>query len=120
MSFSDIKTLGYRIYDAFNARDIAAAEELFAPDFISHAMGTVGGLRETLTRLFTRYPDHHVVVEDALVEGDRFALRVTVHGIPGTSEQSLPTMIEFFRTENGKVVEVWGAGSGFPPRHLDG
>ena len=38
MTASDIKTLGYRIYEAFNARDIAAAEELFAPDFISHAL----------------------------------------------------------------------------------
>jgi len=35
MAETDIKTLGYRIYDAFNARDIVAAEELFAPNFVS-------------------------------------------------------------------------------------
>ena len=64
MAEPDMKTLGYRIYDAFNARDIAAAEELFAPNFISHALGTVGGLRTSLTSLFTKYPAIHVVVED--------------------------------------------------------
>jgi predicted SnoaL-like aldol condensation-catalyzing enzyme len=116
MTAIDIKTLGYRIYDAFNARDIAAAEELFAPNFISHAAGTIGGLRESLTRLFTKYPDFHVVVEDLLVEGDKFALRMTVHGIPFHPGRSQPTMMEFFRTENGRVVEVWGAGSGFVER----
>lgn len=116
MAEHDIKTLGYRIYDAFNARDIEAAEELFAPDFFSHATGTVGGLRESLTRLFTKYPDFHVVIEDQLVEGDRFALRMTIHGIPRVPERPEPMMMEFFRTRDGRVVEVWGAGSGFVER----
>jgi predicted ester cyclase len=116
MAEPDMKTLGYRIYDAFNARDIAAAEELFAPDFVSHAAGTVGGVRASLTRLFTKYPDFHVVVEDLLVDGDKFALRMTIQGIPRAPEGPEPTMMEFFRTENGRVVEVWGAGSGFVER----
>ncbi len=76
MTESDIKTLGYRIYEAFNARDIAAAEELFAPDFISHALGTVGGLRQSLTSLFTKYPAIHVIVEDQLVDGDKVVCRL--------------------------------------------
>ena len=116
MTASDIKTLGYRIYEAFNARDIAAAEELFAPDFISHALGTVGGLRQSLTSLFTKYPTIHVVVEDLLVEGDKIALRMTIQGLPRVPGQPEPTMMEFFRTQNGRVVEVWGAGSGFAAR----
>ena len=81
MAEPDMKTLGYRIYDAFNARDIAAAEELFAPNFISHALGTVGGLRTSLTSLFTKYPAIHVVVEDLLVEGDKVALRMAIQGV---------------------------------------
>lgn len=116
MTASDIKTLGYRFYDAFNARDIEAAEELFAPDFISHALGTVGGLRTSLTSLFTKYPALHVVVEDQLVDGDKIALRMTIQGLPRVPGQPEPTMMEFFRTENGRVVEVWGAGSGFAAR----
>jgi len=116
MTASDIKTLGYRIYDAFNARDIEAAEELFAPDFISHALGTVGGLRQSLTSLFTKYPDFHVVVEDQLVDGDKVALRMTIQGVPRVPGRPQPTMMEFFRAENGRVVEVWGAGSGFVER----
>ena len=116
MTASDIKTLGYRIYEAFNARDIAAAEELFAPDFISHALGTVGGLRQSLTSLFTKYPDIHVIVEDQLVDGDKVALRMTIQGVPRVPGRPEPTMMEFFWTENGRVVEVWGAGSGFMAR----
>jgi predicted ester cyclase len=112
MAETDIKTLGHRIYDAFNARDIARAEELFAPNFVSHAAGTVGDLRKSLTRLFTNYPDIHFVVEDLLVEGDKFALRLTIHGIPLVPERPQPTLMEFFRTEKGRVVEIWGAGSG--------
>ena len=116
MAESDVKALGYRFYEAFNARDIDAAEELFTPDFVSHAAGTVGGLRTSLTSLFVRHPNIRVVIEDALVDGDKFALRMTVHGIPHAPEGPLPAMIEFFRTENGRVVEVWGAGSGFVAR----
>jgi|SRR5881398_3183956 len=116
MAEPDMKTLGYRIYDAFNARDIAAAEELFAPNFISHALGTVGGLRTSLTSLFTKYPAIHVVVEDLLVEGDKVALRMAIQGVPRVPGRPEPTMMEFFRTENGRVVEVWGAGSGFVAR----
>jgi len=38
----------------------------------------------------------------------------TIHGIPLAPERPQPTLMEFFRTENGRVVEVWGAGSGLP------
>ena len=109
MAESDVRTLGYRVCETFNARDIDAAEELFAPDFVRHAAGTVGGLRTSLTSIFMSQPNIRLVIEDVLVEGDKFALRMTVHGIPHAPEGPLPTMIEFFRTENGRVVEVWSA-----------
>jgi len=48
------------------------------------------------------------VVEDVLVEGDKAALRVTIHGVP---QQPLPIIMEIFRIENGQVAEVWGAGT---------
>lgn len=117
MAENDIETLGYRIYDAFNARDIEAAEQLFAPDFVSHGAGTVGELRKSLTFLFSVCPEVRFVVEDKLVEGDRFALRMTIHGVPLLPGKSQAILMEFFRTENGRVVEVWGTGSGFrfPP-----
>lgn len=111
MAEVDIKTLGKRFYEAFNARDIATAEELFAPNFISHAMGTVGGMRRALMSLFAKYPDIHVIIEDQLVEGDRIALRMTVQGLPRVPGRPEPVMMEFFRIENGRVVEVWGAGN---------
>jgi predicted SnoaL-like aldol condensation-catalyzing enzyme len=51
------------------------------------------------------------VVEDLLVEGDKIALRVTIHGIPTSPGEPLPIIMEIFRVENGRVMEVWGAGT---------
>lgn len=38
----DNKDLAYRVYDAINAQDIAALEQLFDPHVIRHAAGEVG------------------------------------------------------------------------------
>ena len=42
MTATDIKALGYRVYVAINARDIASLEELFDPHVIRHAAGETG------------------------------------------------------------------------------
>ncbi len=110
MTVEDIRTLVYRVYETINARDTAAMNELFTPDCVSHALEK--NTRETgatlLDRQFAAFPDTRFVVEDVLVEGDKAALRVTIHGVP---QQPLPIIMEIFRIENGQVAEVWGAGT---------
>jgi predicted ester cyclase len=110
MSVEDIRTLVYRVYETINARDIAAMNELFTPDCVSHALERK--TRETgetlLNRQFAAFPDTRFVVEDVIVEGDKAALRVTIHGTP---QQPLPIIMEIFRIEDGRVAEVWGAGT---------
>ncbi|GHO47592.1 nuclear transport factor 2 family protein [Ktedonospora formicarum] len=44
-------------------------------------------------------------------EGNKVALRVTVHGVPTPPGEPLPLILEIFRIENGRVAEIWGAGT---------
>src|SRR5437588_12252000 len=114
MTTADIRSLGYRVYEAINARDIAALEELFDPHVIRHAAGETGieSVKNALASAFpTTFPDKRFVVEDVLVEGDKAALRVTVHGVPVAPGQPQPVIMEIVRIENGRVAEVWGTGT---------
>lgn len=110
MTAADMKTLASRVYEAINAQDIATLEELFDPQIIRHAMGEVGieSARKAMESAFTTFPDKRFVVEDLIAEGNKVALRVTIHGIP---QQPPPIIMEIFRVENGRVAEIWGAGT---------
>ena len=113
MTAADMRALGYRVYDAINARDVAALERLFDPDVVRHAAGEVGieSAKKALASTFATGPAKRFVVEDLLVDGDKIALRVTVQGIPVAPGQPLPLIMEIFRVENGRVAEIWGAGT---------
>lgn len=112
MSVEDNRALGYRVYEAINKQDIATLDQLFAPNIVRHAMGEVGREKahEALRNAFVGFPETRFVVEDLIAEGDKVALRVTVHGRPKLPDQSLPMIMEIFRIENGRVAEIWGAG----------
>ena len=107
---ADVRAAARRMYDAFNAYDHTAAGHIFTADFYSHPMGTTGP--ESVTRSWQRFhdmfPDAHVVVEDMVVEGDKAAVRTSVHGVPG---EQPPTMLEIFRVRDGRIAELWGLSS---------
>jgi len=109
----ELRSVGRRVYDAINAQDLATLEQLFTPGIVRHAMGEVGfeAARRALDDLFATAPDTRFQVEDLVAEGDRVALRVTVHRgapDPGTVPQAI---MEIFRIEHGRVAEIWGAGT---------
>lgn len=110
MTTADVRSLVYRVYEAINAKDIAALEELYDPQILRHAVGERGikSARNALMAAYAAFPDLRFVVEDVLVEGDKAALRVTMHGVP---QQPLPIIMEVFRLDNGRVAEIWGAGT---------
>jgi predicted ester cyclase len=117
MDSHELRALGQGVYDAINERDIARLEQLFAPGVVRHAAGEVGIDRAlaAVRGAFAASPDLRFEVEDLIADAeraDRVALRVTVHrsgAPPGTSP---PTILEVFRVEDGRVAEVWGAGTG--------
>jgi predicted ester cyclase len=80
---------------------------------IRHAMGEVGieSARSALINAFATFPQTRFVVEDLIAEGDKVALRVTVQGVPTPPGEPLPHIMEIFRIENGRVAEIWGAGT---------
>jgi predicted ester cyclase len=61
------------------------------------------------------FPDLHCAVEDEIVEGDRFAVRLSIHGThrgmflgnsPTGKQVNVPGIV-FGRTENGRIIEDW-------------
>jgi predicted SnoaL-like aldol condensation-catalyzing enzyme len=102
---NDHRALGRTMHAAFNARDFAAAAELFAPGFISHPLGTIG--RESIQRAWVaiaeRYPELRSEIEHILVDGDTVAIHARLHGAAEPAQ-----MVEIFRVEDGRIAELWG------------
>jgi predicted SnoaL-like aldol condensation-catalyzing enzyme len=107
MMSNEVRDAALRMYAAFNAHDHEAADSIFTADFYSHPLGTTGpaGVTRSWQRFHDTFPDAQVIVEDMLVEGDRAAVRTSVHGV---SDKQAPTMLEIFRVRDGRIAELWG------------
>lgn len=106
--------------EAFNQGNLAAVEELLAPDSIIHipAWGMPNnrmGLKQLIAIFRAAFPDLHCTVEDEIREGDRFAAHWTIRGThmgsflrnPPTGRTIEAKGIIFARTEKGRIVENW-------------
>ena len=105
-----------------NRGDLAALDELCAPDFVNHSAPpgvppTREGL-EQLTALFRQaFPDGQMAIEEMLAEADRVATRKTFRGthqgdlmgLPPTGRRVEIGLIDIVRVVDGKVVEHWNA-----------
>lgn len=113
MTTEESRALAFRVYDAINAQDAGALRELFDPHIVRHAAGEVGiePAIAAMERAFATNPARHFRVEDVIAEGDKAALRVMVLGIQTTPGAPPPLILEIFRVVNGRVVEIWGAGT---------
>jgi predicted SnoaL-like aldol condensation-catalyzing enzyme len=106
----DPRATAQRMYEAFNARNYTATQEIFTQDFYSHPLDATGpsSVTQSWKRFHQTFPDARVVVENMIVEGNRVAVRTSVHGIPG---QHPPTMLEMFTIRDGRIAELWGLSS---------
>jgi predicted ester cyclase len=113
MTAADNKALAYRVYEAINTQNITALEDLFDPNIVRHAAGEKGieSAKNAVLNAFTTSPNRCFVVEDTIAEEDKVALRVTLHGHPTAPGESLPIIMEIFHIRNGRVIEIWGAGT---------
>jgi predicted SnoaL-like aldol condensation-catalyzing enzyme len=104
---TDPRTLAHRMHDAFNTRNFEAVDDIFAPDFFSHPMGTSGAehVKETWSGISRKFPDMHSVVDAVVAEGDLVSLRATISGL--FAEKI--TLMEMFRVADGRIAELWGA-----------
>jgi predicted ester cyclase len=110
----------HRFYEeCLNQHNSGILPELFTPDAILHAPnGDANGLaaiQQTVERVHAMFPDHHFVVEDALVCGDKGAARwsmtaintAPLGGIPPTGKQITQNAIVFCRFKDEKIAEYW-------------
>jgi steroid delta-isomerase-like uncharacterized protein len=120
-STEENKALTDRFAEAWIEGDLAAMDELLAPNFVNHAAvpGVTPdreGYKKFATMHHTGFPDFDVKVEDVVAEGDKVARRVTwtgTHkgnymGIAPTGKQVKVTVITIERIEGGKIAEQWG------------
>ncbi len=122
MSIAENKALACRSFEAFNQRDLSAADEIYAPSYVLHSpiapsdlpIGSEG-VRQQHADYLAAFPDAQITIEDLIADGDRVAVRVTVRGThQGTFLGMAPTgrwvaleAITIYRVDAGKIVEDW-------------
>jgi predicted ester cyclase len=125
MSLDENKALARRLYvEVFGAGNMAAADEILAPDCVSHAADSpplIGPeqIKRQALALRGAMPDFTAILEDQLAEGDRVASRWNGTGTH-TGAMVLPTgtippsgkaiqfgEIRIDRFAGGRIVESW-------------
>jgi len=109
-----------KYFEAFNARNLDAIDDLFAPGYVLHMAGApdVEGaamLKQMVAGSFAALSDAELEAQDMVAEGDKVATRwamTAVHsgefmGIPPTNRRLTMTGIIIDRFKDGQVVEAW-------------
>jgi steroid delta-isomerase-like uncharacterized protein len=122
---SDNKAVVRGVVEAVNKGNLAAFDELFAPDLVSHGprVDQTSGREEEkrgVAAILAAFPDAHVTLEDLIADGDKVVARLTFTGtqtgelksmtmgtIPATGKRVTTTGIYIYRLARGKIVEEW-------------
>lgn len=103
------------IEDGFNGRNQNVVNEVFAEGLVVNGQ-PIGreGLRKSMSRHLTGFPDLHVTINDVMAEGDKVAIWYTVQGthrgeFDGVRPTDKPvswTGVDLFRIGGGRIVEA--------------
>src|SRR5687767_15949771 len=77
------KILVQRFYEEIlNGRSLAVADEILSPDYIDHSASApgLGNFKTYLAMITSVFPDIKVTVEDLFTDGNKVAVRLTIHG----------------------------------------
>ena len=125
MSTEDNKALVLRWKDEiWNKRNLNIVENLYAPDYVGHIVGTPGpvrgrqALRQLLAVYFAAF-DIQITSEFLIAEGNMVAVYDTFRfkhtgpfqGIPPTGKEATLTSTDIYRMVDGKIVEQWTEGN---------
>jgi steroid delta-isomerase-like uncharacterized protein len=120
MSKDNEKVFHRMIEQGFNKGNLAALDELFAPDFIEHQDGfvppNIEGGQGAIVSLRTPFPDLKLTIEEIIANGGEVWARITARGThqapfmgrPPTGKSFAITVIDICRFEEGQIVEHWG------------
>ena len=116
------KAAARRFLEETDKGNLDVIDELVSPDAVDHnpfpgqAPGAEG-VRQVFAMLKAAFPDMSQSIQDMVAEGDRVAIRSTLHGshrgeflgIPATGKQVALPGIDIIRfDEEGKMIEHWG------------
>lgn len=133
MSTEENKAMVLRMYEeVWNKGNVAAVDELIAPNSIGHFdyptnvpvpaeyRLSLEEIKQFVSQWRTTFPDFHFTVELQVAEGDMVVTRATARGthkgeyrgmtfkgIPPTGKQVTWTETEIDRIVDGKIVESW-------------
>ncbi len=118
MSIEENRAIVRRHMDeVWSKGNLEVIEEIFATDFFSHGRQERGieGLKQTIARQRTAFPDLQVTIEDIIAEGDKVVIRRTLRGthkgefqgIAPTDKLTALASIAIFRIDEGKIKEIW-------------
>jgi steroid delta-isomerase-like uncharacterized protein len=109
-----------RFVDAVLARgDVAAIDELVAPDFVSHTWGISengpASLRAATERIHGSLKNVAFTIDDEVADGDAVVVRLTsgatptgeFMGVPATGRSYTIGEIHWFRLADGRIAEHW-------------
>ena len=116
------QALGRRLLvEDISQGDLALAEEIIAPDFHDHTnppgmQHGIDGHKAVVTLFRAAFPGLRFVPEEMVAEGDRVAVRTTMHGthqgeffgIPPTGRRVTVSGTHILRIADGKIAEHWG------------
>jgi len=116
---ANIATFRRAIEEGWNRGNLAAIDELFAPDFVEHQAGIGPGrdaVKGSIVALRTAFPDLHLTFEDAVADGGMVWARLSATGthegpfmgMPGTGRPVRVDVIDIVRVADRRLVEHWG------------
>ena len=115
------------VEEGFNKGNLAALDELFAPDYQEHQFGlrpTLDGMKQDIQFLRTAFPDFHLEIEDMIANEDEVWARMTGSGTnrgpfmgPPTGKAMQITVFDVLRIKDGKISDHWGVPDRFAVMH---
>jgi predicted ester cyclase len=111
------------IEQGFNRGNYTALDDLLFEQTQEHQDGLHAdreGFKRDIQFLRSAFPDFHMTIEEALVDGDRVWMRSIARGTnlgpfmgPPTGKQIEVTVFDECRVQNGRIVEHWGVPDRF-------
>jgi steroid delta-isomerase-like uncharacterized protein len=115
------KDLALQFYRRLNAGDLTAVDELVADDFVEHEQipglpPTKAGVRQMFEMFRAAFAQVQFVVDDVIADGATVSARLRLTGthqgefmgIPASGRAVNVGIADYFRVDNGSLVEHWG------------